>query len=353
MSKVLSLSDFDYFLPSKLIAQFPSKKRGNSKLLHLDNQGKLSDLHFSDLINLLHYDDVLIFNDTRVINARLNGRKKTGGNVKILVEQIIGKYCATAYVKSNTPSKPGTIFRINDSFDIVVVKISNQLLYLNFPEPVLDLLETHGVTPLPPYIKRTPNLKDKDRYQTVYAKEVGAIAAPTAGLHFTKQMLNKLKNFGIKIEFVTLHVGSGTFSPIRSENPKNHIMHKEFYSVTQKTVDAVSRAKSLGKRVIAVGTTTVRALESSAHYAVLNNSDRTDLLSPITGSTDIFITPGYKYKIVDALITNFHFPKSTLIMLVSALAGVISIQKAYEHAIKNQYQFFSYGDAMFIEANNI
>lgn len=340
----LSLSDFDYVLPPELIAQAPAAERGGSRLLHLDAGGALHDRRFPDLAGLLRPHDLLVFNDTRVIKARLTGQKATGGKVEVLVERITEPTRALAHVRAS--KSPGRGMRLELAGGAIVTEVlgrEGELFDLRFPGPVLALLDAHGATPLPPYITHAAQAEDDQRYQTVYAREPGAVAAPTAGLHFDEPMLERLAAQGVARAFVTLHVGAGTFQPVRVENLAEHVMHAEWYTVPEATVQAIAAARAAGGRVIAVGTTSVRALESAAAQAGGGP------LAPAQGDTRLFITPGYRYQAVDALITNFHLPQSTLLMLVSALAGVEPIRRAYAHAVAGRYRFFSYGDAMFIE----
>lgn len=347
MSSTLNVSDFDYDLPPELIAQAPAAQRDGSRLLHLDSLSTLHDRQFPDLINLLRPNDLLVFNDTRVIKARLTGQKATGGKVEVLIERITESHRALAHVRASKSPGPGMTLRLADTFDATVVGRAGELFDLRFPEPVLDLLDAHGATPLPPYITHTADATDEDRYQTVYAREPGAVAAPTAGLHFDQAMLDRVAELGVSRAFVTLHVGAGTFQPVRVDNIADHVMHAEWYTVGQPVIDAIATTHERGGRVIAVGTTSVRALESAAAQ---NPAGPQAPLTPIQGDTRLFITPGYRYNVVDALITNFHLPQSTLLMLVSALAGVEPIHRAYAHAVAQRYRFFSYGDAMFIES---
>jgi S-adenosylmethionine:tRNA ribosyltransferase-isomerase len=337
----LTLDDFDYTLPPELIAQAPAAERTASRLLHLDAQGALHDRGFADLPGLLRAGDLLIFNDTRVIKARLFGEKSSGGRVEVLVERITEPDRALVHLRASKSPKPGAVIRLADAFDVVMLGREDDLFDLRFPAPVLELLAEHGQTPLPPYITHTPDTGDDSRYQTVYAREPGAIAAPTAGLHFDDAMLAALRAQGVDTAFVTLHVGAGTFLPVRVERLDEHVMHSELYTLPQATVDAIARTKAAGGRVIAVGTTSVRALESAAAACWP--------LACTRGDTRLFITPGYEFKVVDALVTNFHLPKSTLMMLISALAGLDPVRRAYAHAVAQRYRFFSYGDAMFIE----
>jgi len=347
VSTTLNVSDFDYDLPPELIAQAPAAQRNGSRLLHLDAASTLHDRQFKDLIALLRPNDLLVFNDTRVIKARLHGHKATGGKVEVLIERIIDTHRALAHVKASKSPGAGMTLRLAEAFDATVLGRAGELFELRFPEPVLDLLDQYGATPLPPYITHAADTTDEDRYQTVYAREPGAVAAPTAGLHFDQDMLDRVAQLGVSRAFVTLHVGAGTFQPVRVDNIADHIMHAEWYTVSQPVIDAIAHTRAVGGRVIAVGTTSVRALESAAAQ---NPSGPDAPLTPIQGDTQLFITPGYQYRIVDALITNFHLPQSTLLMLVSALAGVEPIRRAYAHAVAERYRFFSYGDAMFIES---
>ncbi len=334
-------SDFKYLLPEALIAQKPLAERDGSRLLCMDRNTSVTiDRQFSDFIDLINERDVLVFNDTKVIPARLFGNKQSGGKVEILIERILDDYHAIAHVKASKSPKPGTLIKLDKGFQCLVQGRVDDLFLLEFDDfKVLELLEQIGHIPLPPYITRADDESDLTRYQTVFAKESGAVAAPTAGLHFDLAMMNKIKAKGAQIVFVTLHVGSGTFQPMRVEDLSEHIMHKEFFAVNQETVDAVKLARARGGRVVAIGTTSVRALESASKSGVLVAG---------FGDTDLFITPGYQFNSVDAILTNFHLPESTLLMLVSAFAGYQSIMAAYNHAIDHSYRFFSYGDAMFL-----
>ena len=347
MPSSFTLSDFDYALPPELIAQTPATQRAGSRLLHLDGAGALHDLRFPDLAGLLRPGDLLVFNDTRVIKARLAGHKASGGKVEVLVERITEPDRALAHVRASKSPGPGTTLHLAGAFDATVLGRQGELFDLRFPAPVLELLDAHGATPLPPYIAHSADATDEARYQTVYAREPGAVAAPTAGLHFDEAMLEQLALAGVERAFVTLHVGAGTFQPVRVQNIADHVMHAEWYTVGQATADAIARARARGGRVVAVGTTSVRALESAAAQ---NPGGPGAPLAPAQGDTRLFITPGYRYQVVDALVTNFHLPQSTLLMLVSALAGIEPIRRAYAHAVAQRYRFFSYGDAMFIES---
>lgn len=345
MNSDLQLSQFDYELPPELIAQTPASQRSGSRLLHLAADSSLHDRRFSDLPSLLRAGDLLVFNDTRVIKARLRGNKESGGRVEVLVERIVTATTALAHIKASKSPRPGTRLWLADAFHVTVTGREGELFVVEFPEDALTLLETHGSTPLPPYISHTADQQDEQRYQTVYAREPGAVAAPTAGLHFDETMLARLSEMGVESAFVTLHVGAGTFQPVRAEKLSDHVMHAERFHVAAATLAAIQGTRERGGRVIAIGTTSVRALESAAAQASVG-----DGTSDIQGDTKLFITPGYQFRLVDALLTNFHLPQSTLLMLVSALAGMGPIRRAYEHAVQSRYRFFSYGDAMFIES---
>ena len=336
----MRVADFDFDLPPELIAQFPPAVRGGSRLLHVDAAGRLADREFRDLPVLLRADDLLVMNDTRVIKARLFGQKASGGRVELLVDRVTDEHEALAFIRASHAPKPGSTIRLADDAEIDVLDRQDDLTRLRFPRPVLEVLERLGRLPLPPYIEHVPTADDETRYQTVYANEPGAVAAPTAGLHFDDAMLDALKAAGIRTARVTLHVGAGTFQPVRVDDIAEHRMHSERYTIPQATVDAIDETRARGGRVVAVGTTSLRALEAAAQSGTLHAG---------SGETDIFITPGYRFKVVDALVTNFHLPKSTLLMLVSAFAGVDAIRAAYAHAIRERYRFFSYGDAMFLE----
>lgn len=329
----MRLADFDYELPSELIAQHPSKARTASRLLHLDGaSGALRDCAFTDLPRLVDARDVLVLNDTRVIKARLRGHKSTGGRVELFVERITGEREALALSHSGHPLKPGHRLSVGDGVAVEVLGREADLVRVRFAEPVAALLERCGSVPLPPYITHTPGAEDAERYQTVYAERPGAVAAPTAGLHFDQEILKEIQSKGTSIATVTLHVGAGTFQPVRTESVEDHRMHEERYSVPEETLKAIT-----GRRVLAVGTTTLRALETQA------------LTGKRDGESALFIHPGFRFRVVDRLLTNFHLPKSSLLMLVAAFAGLENVRKAYAHAIEKQYRFFSYGDAMLIE----
>lgn len=338
--------DFFYDLPDELIAQAPMSSRASSRLLYLQGQsGEVSDKQFSNVLDMVEAGDLMVFNDTRVIPARLFANKLSGGRIEILVERILSANTLLAHVRASKAPKPGANLILQDGTRVEVVERKEALFVLSFPSEVnlLDLLDKIGHMPLPPYIVRSDEIEDRERYQTVYGKKLGAVAAPTAGLHFDEQTLQKLKDKGVKIAFVTLHVGAGTFQPVRSDDIREHVMHSEVMTLEQTTCDLIEQTKAAGRRVIAVGTTSVRCLETAAS---------TQKISPYHGETNIFIYPGYEFKVVDCLITNFHLPESTLIMLVSAFAGYQHTMAAYKHAVQQKYRFFSYGDAMFIEKNS-
>jgi len=336
-------TDFDFDLPSELIAQFPTRERSASRLLRLEGRnGTLDDRLFCELPQFLQAGDLLVFNDTRVIKARLAGVKTSGGIVEVLMERVLDNHRALAHVRASKTPKPGSRLLLANAFEAEVIARQENLflLHIHSETSILDLLEKHGAMPLPPYISHAPDSMDEERYQTVYARDPGAVAAPTAGLHFDADMLELLQQRDIEFAYVTLHVGAGTFQPVRVDNISEHKMHSEHYSVPEKTVAMIKSAKVRGGKITAVGTTALRALESAT---------RTGELLAGCGETDIFITPGYQFKVVERLLTNFHLPKSTLLMLVSAFAGISHVQQAYQHAIEKQYRFFSYGDAMLIE----
>ena len=347
MTGLLTLKDFDYVLPEDLIAQQPTSTRTGSRLLHVDASGQFHDLGFTELLDLLKPNDLLVFNNTRVIKARLFGQKESGGKVEVLVERITSSHCALAHIRSSRSPLQASRLRLADAFDVTVTGREHNLFILEFDRPVLELLEQYGSTPLPPYIEHTPDEQDIERYQTVYAKTPGAVAAPTAGLHFDDTLLRQLTAKGIEQAFVTLHVGAGTFAPVKVEKLDEHIMHAEWYEVPIETAEAITHAKRKGGRVIAVGTTSVRALESAAKAQAIAEGHQA--LTAHSGDTRLFITPGFKYQVVDALITNFHLPQSTLLMLVAAFIGLPRMKLAYQHAVEHRYRFFSYGDAMFLE----
>lgn len=337
-----SLSDFDFDLPQTLIAQHPLAERSASRLLHLDGAVP-TDRTFTDIVDLLTPGDLLVFNDTRVLKARFFGHKQSGGKIEVLVERILDTRTVHAQIRASKSPVAGSVLTLADAFDVTVGPRAGEFFTLTFAADVFELIEAHGRLPLPPYIDHAADAFDETRYQTVYAREPGAVAAPTAGLHFDQALLDRLRARNIDFAFVTLHVGAGTFQPVRTENLADHAMHSEWYTMPQATVDAVRATRAAGRNVVAVGTTSMRALESASQSGAL-----------IAGSADtrLFITPGYRFKTVDRLITNFHLPKSTLLMLVSAFAGYAPIRAAYAHAIAQGYRFFSYGDAMLLTCDH-
>lgn len=340
-------TEFDFYLPTELIAQFPTKERSASRLLRLDgNSGLISHEHFIDICQFINAGELLIFNNTKVIKARLTGQKRSGGAIEALVERIIDEHHVLAHVRSSKSPKPGAHLIFANAFEAEVKARQDDLflLRINSPKPILELLDEYGTLPLPPYIAHAADEFDDERYQTVFAKKPGAVAAPTAGLHFDEEVMSRLKAKGVNIAYVTLHVGAGTFQPVRVDNINEHNMHSELYSVPFETIALIEATQKSGKKVTAIGTTALRALESAARSGELLAGD---------DETDIFITPGYKFKIVDRLLTNFHLPKSTLLMLVSAFAGLKNVKNAYQQAIDQKYRFFSYGDAMLIERNEM
>src|SRR6267143_1659314 len=337
-----SIDEFDYELPSELIAQRPSETRSGSRLLCV-GAGSLADRRFSELPKLLDSGDLLVFNDTRVIKARFAGEKASSGRAEVLIERALSEHEAIAQIRASKPPRAGSAMRLADSIEVRVLAREGEFYRLRFPDgaTVFELLERHGSVPLPPYIRHAPRGEDEQRYQTVYARSAGAVAAPTAGLHFDEALLASLAQRGVAFAYVTLHVGAGTFQPVRAKNLAKHRMHGERYAIPPETVAAIDEAKKRGGKVIAVGTTTLRCLEASAAIRGV----------PTTGEaeTDLFITPGFDFRVVDRLITNFHLPKSTLLVLVSALAGIEPVRRAYTHAIEERYRFYSYGDAMLLD----
>lgn len=339
----MQVADFFFELPESLIARYPLAERRASRLLVLEGlSGALSHRRFADLLDYVRPGDLMVFNDTRVIPARLFGRKATGGQLEILVERVLDTQRVLAHVRASKSPKAGSSILIDGGGEAQVLGRQESLFELGFSEPVLPLLERVGHMPLPPYIDRPDEGSDRERYQTVYAQRAGAVAAPTAGLHFDEAMLAALREQGVATAYVTLHVGAGTFQPVRVERIEDHHMHSEWLEVGQAVVDAVAECRARGGRVIAVGTTSVRSLETAA---------RSGQLQPFVGETDIFIYPGKPFHVVDALVTNFHLPESTLLMLVSAFAGYRETMAAYAEAVREGYRFFSYGDAMFITRN--
>lgn len=337
----MKTSDFDFALPGELIAQYPLPERTASRLLCVkDNQ--FSDENFADILQHIHAGDLLVFNNTKVIPARLHGQKDSGGKVEVLVERVLDQHRVLAHVRASKSPKPGTALLLESGLQAKMISRQGDLFELEFKheQSVIELLEKYGHMPLPPYITRADEHSDQQRYQTVYAKHPGAVAAPTAGLHFDEALLRAIQDKGIATAFVTLHVGAGTFQPVRVSDIREHIMHAEYYSLDEHVVSEIAQTRQRGGRVIAVGTTAVRCLESAAQDGKLKAQ---------SGDTKIFIYPSYQFKVVDALITNFHLPQSTLLMLVCALGGYDNIMAAYRHAVDTRYRFFSYGDAMFIE----
>lgn len=335
-------TDFQFELPSELIAQYPTENRTASRLLTLDgNSGELSDRQFSDFPGLLQPNDLLVFNNTKVIPARLLGEKETGGKIEVLVERVLDDKRVLAHVRSSKSPGTGRILILENVLRAEVLSRQDALfeLQFNIESDVITALEQYGRLPLPPYIDREVDKADLDRYQTVYAKQTGAVAAPTAGLHFDNALMQQIRDSGIEMCEVTLHVGAGTFQPVRVEDIRSHQMHSERIEVSEDVCEKIRQTRSRGGRVIAIGTTSVRALESASHSGEI---------APYSGETDIFIYPGYQFRSVDAMVTNFHLSESTLLMLVSAFAGREHIMHAYQHAIAQRYRFFSYGDAMFI-----
>jgi S-adenosylmethionine:tRNA ribosyltransferase-isomerase len=339
----MKTQDFDFRLPQELIAQFPSEARRASRLLALDGRdGIMQDRMFADLPSFIQANDVIVFNDTRVIKARVFGTKESGGQVEMLLERVLDEKHALAQIRASHAPKPDSRIVINPDAAFTVLGRQGEMykVRLEADTPLLAWLEQHGSLPLPPYISRQPNATDEARYQTIYASKPGAVAAPTAGLHFDEAMLNELRARGAQIAYVTLHVGAGTFQPVRVDDVSQHQMHSEWYHVPEETVAAIAQAKAQGGRVLAVGTTSLRALESAAGGGTLQAG---------YGDTNIFIIPGYRFRVVERLLTNFHLPKSTLFMLVCAFGGMVNLKLAYRHAIEERYRFFSYGDAMLIE----
>ncbi|MCW5609481.1 MAG: tRNA preQ1(34) S-adenosylmethionine ribosyltransferase-isomerase QueA [Rubrivivax sp.] len=343
MNRTLTLADFEFDLPPELIAQHPAPVRSGSRLL--DGTGALpADRRFTDLPALLRAGDLLVFNDTRVIKARLLGVKPTGGAVEALVERVLPHQEVWAHLRASKSPRPGSLVRFADAFDAQVLGRAgpdDALFHLRFPDDPLVLLQRHGHVPLPPYITHEDDADDERRYQTVFAARPGAVAAPTAALHFDEPLLAALAARGVQTARVTLHVGAGTFQPVRVDDLDRHRMHSEWYEVGAGTVDAIRATQAAGGRVLAVGTTTLRALESAA---LAGGGE----LRPFSGDTELFIRPGFDFRVVDLLLTNFHLPRSTLLMLVSAFAGHAHVMALYRHAVESRYRFFSYGDAMLL-----
>lgn len=346
----MQVSEFSFDLPESLIADQPAKSRTGSRLLALDiDSGEIQHGRFTDLLEYLDEGDLLVFNDTRVIPARLFGHKESGGRVEVLIERLKDDRHALVQIRANKPARPGSLIILStdqystgsEQHALRVIERQDTFFLVESAseQPVQSLLEQYGHMPLPPYIKRKDTSRDRERYQTVYARRAGAVAAPTAGLHFDKALLAAAEAKGIFSTFLTLHIGAGTFQPIRVQNIEEHQMHQEWIEVGQATCEAVNTCKARGGRVIAVGTTSVRSLETAA---------RGGKIQPFSGETDIFIFPGFKFNVVDAIVTNFHLPESTLLMLVSAFATKNMLLDAYQEAIKERYRFFSYGDAMLL-----
>ena len=340
----MKASDFDYQLPTELIAQKPLAQRRDSRLLLLDPANtSWSDENFSDLPRWIEADDLIVFNDTRVFPARLFGRKQTGGKLEVLVERLIDEQTLWAHVRSSKSPKPGARLILQDAIECEMLRREGEffVLHQSSEQSWLELLQQHGHIPLPPYIEREDEAADRERYQTVFAQRPGAVAAPTAGLHFDDDMIATLQQQGVESATVTLHVGAGTFQPVRVDRVADHVMHAEQIEVTPTVCDKINAAKARGGRIIAIGTTVVRSLETAAAKGDIQ---------PFKGDSRLFITPGYRFNVVDAMLTNFHLPRSTLLMLVSAFAGHAFTLQAYRHAVEQHYRFFSYGDAMFIKS---
>jgi len=356
----MNLSEFYFELPEELIAQYPLAERTDSRLLCLNgDNGELDDRTFKSLPELLQPGDLLVFNNTRVIPARLFGKKSTGGKLEVLVERVLDEQSFLAQIRASKSPKEGSLLELgidaeDPGFQVKMLARQGDLFHLQLvdanEQTVFTLLDRYGHMPLPPYVERADEAIDLNRYQTVYAKEKGAVAAPTAGLHFDEALLEIISKKGVDTAWVTLHVGAGTFQPVRVDNILEHKMHSEYVNVSAETVAKIKHTHARGGRVIAVGTTAMRSLESASGYASKEvcKNDKFDEIEEFHGDTDIFIYPGYQFKTVDAMITNFHLPESTLIMLISAFAGLGNVKHAYQHAIEEKYRFFSYGDAMFI-----
>ncbi|MEQ5840991.1 tRNA preQ1(34) S-adenosylmethionine ribosyltransferase-isomerase QueA [Paraburkholderia acidicola] len=344
---MFTLSDFDFTLPPELIAQTALPERSASRLLEVDGTrtpAHFTDRGFAELPNCIAPGDLLVFNDTKVLKARFLGQKASGGKIEVLIERLTGERTALAQIRASKTPVAGTTLRLADAFDVTVGERVEPFYTLHFPADCLTLIEQYGRLPLPPYIEHDPDATDETRYQTVFAQNPGAVAAPTAGLHFDDALLARLDERGVQRATLTLHVGAGTFQPVRVENLSEHKMHSEWYALPQTLVEQIEATRQRGNRVIAVGTTSMRALEAAARDAEAAGRP----LAATSAETDIFITPGYRFRVVDRLVTNFHLPKSTLLMLVSAFAGIETIRAAYRHAIEERYRFFSYGDAMLL-----
>jgi S-adenosylmethionine:tRNA ribosyltransferase-isomerase len=341
--------DFHFELPTELIAQRPAAARSGSRLLALDGaNGARQDLEFGDLPMLLRAQDLLVLNDTRVVPARVRGTKQSGGKIELLLERVLTPRTALVHARSSKTLKPGGAVRLPGGRTARLIEREGDLFRLEFSGDVLEFFEAFGEVPLPPYIDRAPEQADRERYQTVYAREPGAVAAPTAGLHFDAAMLEDLEARGVRRAFVTLHVGAGTFQPVREDDIERHDMHVEYLEVSAAACAAIEAARAAGGRVVAVGTTVVRSLETAALAATGNGAEPAHRVQPYRGTTRIFIKPGYRFRVVDAMLTNFHLPESTLVMLCSAFVGRERLLAAYAHAVQARYRFFSYGDAMFL-----
>lgn len=343
----MRVADFSFELPEELIARYPKANRSASRLMTLNgNSGERKDESFTDLINHLEAGDLLVFNNTRVIPARMFGQKDSGGKLEVLVERLLDEHRVLAHIRCSKSPKPGSEILLEGKVKATMVARHDALFELEFhgEQSVLSILDDVGHMPLPPYIDRPDEDSDRERYQTVYNEKPGAVAAPTAGLHFDDALMAQLKAKGVDFAFVTLHVGAGTFQPVKVDEVADHVMHAEYVEVPASVVTQIEQTKANGKRVFAVGTTSVRSLESAAKVA----KEEGRPFSEFYGDTDIFITPGYEFQIVDALITNFHLSESTLLMLVSAFSGYENIMAAYQHAVEQEYRFFSYGDAMLL-----
>lgn len=357
----MHLSDYQFDLPAELIAQYPADQRTASRLLYLNAAGEVADLGFPDCVTQMQSGDVLVLNDTKVIPARLFGQKSTGGQVEVLIERILNDTQLLAQVRASKAPKAGSKLFIQGDTDAYLTVTGRQDNFFELSvagvSDIYNWLDRVGSLPLPPYIERSDEHEDISRYQTVFAKDKGAVAAPTAGLHFDEELLQTIKAKGVHVCTVTLHVGAGTYQPVRVENVLEHKMHRERLSVNQQTCDVINKARANGRQVIAVGTTVVRSLETAAQQSMTLDSDDLEnansqlQLKPFSGETEIFIYPGFTFQIIDKLITNFHLSESTLLMLVSAFSGREAIMKAYAHAIAEKYRFFSYGDAMLLERN--
>jgi S-adenosylmethionine:tRNA ribosyltransferase-isomerase len=337
----MQLSDFDYHLPQQLIAQQPLRERAASRLMLVDpSSGECADRRFTDFVDLVDPGDLLVFNDTRVIPARLYGEKHSGGRVEVMVERVLDEHRLLAHLRASKAPRPGTPLRLEGEIECLMSAREGDLFVLEQRQgDWLELLERHGHVPLPPYIRRADQRADRERYQTVYARKPGAVAAPTAGLHFDDSILRRLTAKGVRAAHVTLHVGAGTFQPVRGDDIDSHVMHGELVDVPRSVCEAIEDTRARGRRVIAIGTTVVRSLESAAGNGAA---------CEFHGESNLFIKPGYEFKVVDAMLTNFHLPRSTLLILVSAFAGWQLMRDAYAHAVAEGYRFFSYGDAMFI-----